>query len=156
VYGFGGPTGVPLSLTVYSMLGFQQVIDASKIDPVKRVRDLTNGKGADIIVLAVGTSSANQQALDMAKASGAKISFFAAGHPDPELKICSNAIHYKKIELIGVFGANAADFQDAADMLNSRSVNMQPLLEGSFPLSEIQKAYELASQPGTYRVTVTL
>jgi hypothetical protein len=33
---------------------------------------------------------------------------------------------------------------------------MQPLLEDSFLLSEIQKAYELASQPGTYRVTVTL
>jgi L-iditol 2-dehydrogenase len=138
------------------MLGFQQVIDASGTDPVKAVRDLTGGKGADTAVIAVGNSAANQQALDMVKPTGAKISLFAAGYPEPELKISSNALHYRKIELIGVFGANAADFQDAADMLNCKGVNMQPLLEGSFPLSEIQKAYELASRPGTYRVTVTL
>jgi L-iditol 2-dehydrogenase len=138
------------------MLGFQQVIDASKTDPVKAVRDFTGGRGADIVIIAVGNSAANQQAIEMVKPTLAKISFFAAGYPEPELKIGSNALHYKKIELIGVFGANAVDFQDAADMLNCKGVNMQPLLEGSFPLSDIQKAYELASRPGTYRVTVTL
>jgi L-iditol 2-dehydrogenase len=117
---------------------------------------LTDGKGADTVILAVGASSANQQAMDMIKQREAKISFFAAGYPEPEFKIGSNAIHYKKIELTGMFGANASDFQDAADMLNCKAVNMQPLLEKSFPLKEIQKAYELATQPGMYRVTVTL
>ena len=137
-------------------LGFENIIDVSKNDPVKRVKELTGGKGADAVILAVGTSAANQQALDMVKASGAKISFFAAGYPDPDLKISSNAIHYKKIELIGTFGANAADFQDAADMISCQAVNMKPLIEASFPLKEIEKAYELACTPGSYRVTVTL
>ncbi len=138
------------------ILGFQNIIDASKTDPVKRVKDLTNGKGADTVILAVGASSVNQQALEMAKPSEARISFFAAGYPEPELKIGSNAIHYRKLEMIGMLGANAGDFLDAADMLNCKAVNVQPLLEKSFPLKDIQKAYELASQPGTYRVTVTL
>jgi len=137
-------------------LGFENVIDASKIDPVEAVKELTGGKGADIVILAVGASSANQQALDMTKGTGAKISFFAAGYPDPDLNIGSNAIHYRKIELVGTFGANAVDFQDAADIISSKAVDMEPLLESTFPLSEIEKAYELASTPGTYRVSVSL
>lgn len=138
------------------VLGFQNVIDASKTDPVRKVKELTDGKGADAVILAVGASAANQQALEMIKSREAKISFFAAGYPAPELKIGSNDIHYKKLEMIGMFGANAADFQGAADMLNCKAVNTQPLMEKSFPLKDIQKAYELATQPGMYRVTVTL
>jgi L-iditol 2-dehydrogenase len=143
-------------LELAKQLGFPHVIDISKTDPVNAVKDLTGGKGADIAILAVGASSANQQALDMVKATGAKISLFAAGYPDPELKISTNAIHYRKIELIGTFGANAVDFQEAADIINSKAIDVRSLLEGSFPLSEIEKAYELASTPGSYRVTVTL
>jgi L-iditol 2-dehydrogenase len=138
------------------VLGFQNVIDASRTDPIKMVKDLTDGKGADAVVLAVGASSANQQAFEMAKQFEAKISFFAAGYPEPELKIGSNTIHYRKLEMIGMLGADAGDFLDAADMLNQKAINVQPLLEKSFPLKEIQKAYELATQPGMYRVTVDL
>lgn len=137
-------------------LGFQHVIDISGTDPVNAVKDLTGGKGADIAILAVGASSANQQALDMVKAAGAKILFFAAGYPEPELKISSNVIHYRNIALIGTVAAHAVDFQEAADMINCKAIDVGPLIEGSFPLSEIQKAYELASTPGSYRVTVTL
>jgi L-iditol 2-dehydrogenase len=134
-------------------LGFN-VIDSSKQDPVQAVKDLTDGKGADVEILAVGASSANQQALEMAKKIGAKILFFAAGYPAPELKIGSNEIHYRKIELIGTFCANIADFQDSARMISNKCVNMGPLIEGHFRLDEIQKAYELASTPGSYRVAV--
>lgn len=139
-----------------SALGFKSVIDASRTDPVARVKEMTDGQGADAVIIAVGVSAANEQAFEMAKPSEARISFFAAGYPEPELKIGSNAIHYRKLEMIGMLGANAGDFLDAANMLNHRAVDAQALIENSFPLNEIQKAYELASQPGTYRVTVTL
>ena len=138
------------------MLGFKDVINASKCDPVKSVMELTEGRGADIVILAVGATSANTQALNMIKDKKGKILFFAAGYPEPELKISSNYIHYKKLELLVTYCSDIGDFEDSAKFLNQRLVNMEPLLETSYPLSEIQKAFESASTPGNYRVTVTL
>src|SRR5690606_255058 len=47
-------------------MGFK-VIDASKNDPVKSVMELTNGKGVDGVIVAVGATAANQQAIEMVK-----------------------------------------------------------------------------------------
>ncbi|AGB19357.1 zinc-dependent alcohol dehydrogenase [Thermoanaerobacterium thermosaccharolyticum] len=137
-------------------LGFEDVINISKEDPAKKVKELTNGKGADVIIMAVGNSKANQQALDMLKKLRGKILFFAAGFPIPELKISSNDIHYRKMELIGTYNADIDSFFDAAEYLNKRLINVQPLIEESFPLEYIQKAFEIASIPGNYRVSVKL
>ena len=137
-------------------LGFQDVIDVNKKDVVKAVRELTDGKGADIVILSVGVTSANEQAFEIVKDSRGKILFFAAGYPAPELKVSSNELHYKKLELIGTFGASIQDFKDAAEIISERKVNTKALLEESFDLSEIQKAFEVASTPGNYRVTVNL
>lgn len=138
------------------MLGFKDVVDVSAKDPVKAVMELTDGKGADVVILAVGATSANSQALEVVKRSRGKILFFAAGYPEPKLTISSNLIHYKKMELLGTYGASIQDFHDSAKFINGGLVDFGPLLECSYPLDEIQKAFETASIPGKYRVTVSL
>jgi L-iditol 2-dehydrogenase len=136
-------------------LGFE-VVDAKNNDPVKKILELTDGKKPDAVVVAVGVSQANQQALEMVKNREGRILFFAAGYPAPELKIDSNIIHYRKLELIGAYESTLYDFYDAAKMLNQRFINVEPLVEAVFPLDDIQKAYEVASTLGNYRVSVKL
>ncbi len=136
-------------------MGFE-VVNAMIHNPVEKVKELTNGKGVDAVIIAVGTTKANAQALEMVKNVEGRILFFAAGYPAPELKIDSNYIHYKKIELIGTYGADMKDFIMSAELLNEKKVDVSPLIEATFPLEEIQKAYELASKPGSYRVSIIL
>lgn len=137
-------------------LGFEDIVDVSKDNPVDAVMELTEKKGADIVILAVGATSANEQAFQMLKNYRGKILFFAAGYPEPDLKISSNELHYRKLELIGTFGASIQDFKESAEIISQGKVNMEPLLEDSFKLSDIQEAFESASTPGNYRVTVNL
>lgn len=47
-------------------MGFE-VIDCSRQDPVEAVKKLTDGEGADAVIVAVGATSANQQGLSMLK-----------------------------------------------------------------------------------------
>jgi L-iditol 2-dehydrogenase len=137
-------------------LGFREVVDVSKDDPITKIKDLTDGKGADAVIIAVGSTKANQQALEMLKKLRGKILFFAAGFPIPKLEINSNIIHYRKMELIGTYGADVQDFYESAKLLNQGFIDVVSLLEAKFPLTEIQKAFEVASMPGNYRVTVSL
>jgi len=44
----------PQRLTISKTFGLGTVIDASRTDPVKTVRELTDGRGADAAILAVG------------------------------------------------------------------------------------------------------
>lgn len=142
-------------LAVAKSMGFE-VIDAKNEDPIKRVKELTNWLGADVVIVAVGATVANNQALGMVKEKGGKIALFSAGYPAPELNIDSNIIHYRRLELIGTYGSTLSDFKDAARMLNEKRVDVSKLVEEKIPLDNIQEAFEKASTPGSYRVSVIL
>ena len=130
------------------------VVDVSKEDPVEAVMKWTNGKGADSVILAVGVTAANDQALAMVKKYHAKILMFAAGYPAPELHVDSNLIHYRKMELIGTFSADKCDFARAAELMREKKIDLSRLVEAKFPLDEVDKAFEAAVLPGAYRVSV--
>ncbi len=133
------------------------VIDVSRCDPVAEVRRLTDGRGADVVIVAVGNTRANSQAIDMLKANYGKMVCFAAAFPEPKLEMSSNVIHYKRMEMIGTTGADYADFMEAAELLNAGVVKVTNLLENKqFDLEDIQAAFEEAATPGRYRVTVNL
>lgn len=133
-----------------------ELIDASNADPVEEVEKRTNGNGADVVIVAVGTSSANEQAIDMIKEDEGKILLFAAGYPAPELHVDSNTIHYKQCELIGTYGSNLEDFNNAAKMLSERRIDVSSLIEEKVPLTRIQEAFKKAGTRGNYRISVLL
>ena len=143
-------------LRVAREMGFE-VINGSTCDPVQEVMRLTDGKGADAAVLAVAATKVNQQALDLVKHLDGRILFFGAAYPAPAIDIDSNVIHYRRLELIGTFGADLTDFCTAADMLNQGVVNVAPLIEkNKYSLDQIQDAFAEAATPGKFRVSVLL
>lgn len=143
-------------LCVAREMGFE-VIDSSASDPVQEIMRLTDGKGADAAVLAVAATKVNQQALDLIKHLDGRILFFGAAYPAPAIDIDSNVIHYRRLELIGTFGADLKDFCTAADMLNLGVVKVSQLIEkNKYPLDKIQDAFAEAATPGKFRVSVLL
>lgn len=143
-------------LQVARDMGFA-VIDGNACDPVEEIKRLTDGKGADAAVLAVAATAVNKQSLDMVKHLDGRILFFGAAYPAPALDIDSNVIHYRRLELIGTFGADLADFCTAADMLNQGVVQVKKLIEAhTYPLDQIQDAFAEAATPGKFRVSVLL
>ena len=134
-----------------------ETIDISAGDPVQAVKERTGGKGADAVVVAVGNTKANAQALEMLKKKDGRVLLFAAGYPVPEIPVDSNTVHYRRLELVGTYGADMKDFFQAAELLNSGAVNVSKLIEPQkFPLKQMQDAYAAASVPGMYRVSVLL
>ena len=147
----------PKKIERAKQMGFAEVIDAKNEDPVKRVFELTDGVGADCVIAAVGSSIAYKQGYEMLKRVRGRLILFPAGYPKPELAIDPNEIHYRKIDIIGSYAADLADFDMSAKLLSRKLINMSYSLEGTvFGLKDIQKAYEAAATPGTYRISVDL
>ena len=144
---------MPKKLETAAKLGLE-TIDVSKCDPVEKVRELTGGKGADGVIIAVGVSGAYAQALEMAKEKRAHLLIFAAGYPAPKWELDPNTVHYRRMVIVGSYGADAVDFREAASMINMGAADFSQLVEEKIPLDKIQEAFEEACKPGMYRISV--
>ncbi len=136
-------------------MGFE-VIDCNVDDPVKKAKEMTGGVGPDCVIIAVGNSMANKQAVDMVKDTDGRLLMFAAGYPAPELPIGSNEIHYRRLELLGTFEADVSDFMLAGKLLSEYKVDVSKLVEKKFDFEDMQSAYKYACIPGMYRVSVVM
>ena len=130
-------------------MGIAEVIDAKSNNPVEEVMRLTDGKGADAVIAAVGNTIAYKQgALRCSRRWKAASCCSQQGYPQPEMQINPNEIHYRRLEIIGTMNADVADFVDAAFMISNKIVNCSYSLEGrTFPLRDIQEAYKAAATP---------
>lgn len=142
-------------------MGICDVIDSKVCDPVEEVKRLTNGKGGDVVVPCFSGTAVYQQAYEMMKEQTGRFVIYGAGYPAPVFPAPMadpNKVHYSKMQIIGTFGANGSDCVDAAKFISNKLVHPEFMLqqEEAIPLRDIQKAYELASTPGTYRVSVDL
>jgi len=137
-----------------------QSIGLKTVNPMKEdlnsaIKGFTKGIGVNVVILAVANTTVNDQALKVLAPRG-RILFFASGHPVPELNVNANQIHYKEMELIGTYNSDPSDYQLAAEFLGSGVVKVGKIISQKIPMDDCQHAFELASTPGTYRVSITL
>lgn len=119
------------------------------------IATFTGGRGVDNVILAVGNTTATDQAFRMVRRDG-RVLFFAAGYPAPQLNLDVNAIHYGGYELFGTGGADLIDFDLSARFLSERVVKVDKMISFCVPLDEVQRAFELAATPGNYRVSIMM
>ena len=146
---------LPKKIATAQSMGYQ-VIDSSQTDYLDEIKQQTNQRKADQVIVAVGAQSAMDQAFKIVKDFGGKIELFAAGYPDPEIATTMNQLHYSRTAVIGAFDADFIDFEIAARILATGRLQLKPLIEKSFPLEQVQEAFSLAATPGTYRVSVSI
>lgn len=134
-------------------LGADLTIDATQEDPIARVRELTQGRGAEYVITAIGSGKANQQAMAMLSERG-RLVLFASAHPVTPLEIDPNQMHNHETGVIGALSSEQADFQVAARLIGLGLVDLSPLIQQSFPLGELGAALDASIEPGTYRMIV--
>lgn len=133
-------------------LGADAVIDAGD-DPVQAVLDLTHGYGADVIIVAVGSGKAQEQALAMAGRC-ARINYFAGAYPAPTIPLDSNLIHYKQIKLTGTHDYTPRDFEIAMSFIQMGIVQVTPLVSHYLPLEQVKVGFDTVANLAGLKVVV--
>ncbi|MGI6166369.1 MAG: zinc-binding dehydrogenase, partial [Limnochordia bacterium] len=135
--------------------GFERTINPTTQDYAAKIQEYTEGQGPDSIIIAVGSTNAYNQALEMASL-GCKFLIFAAGYPAPTWNLEPNPVHYELFEIIGTYGCNTEDYQLASELLNNSLIDPTPLIEERYALDDIQRAFEKAAIPDTYRISIQI
>ena len=135
-------------------LGAHAVIDPSTEDYGERVRCLSDGRGASVTYVAVGSPNAVELAVNAAAKRGV-VSVYASIHPKgTTIQVDPNIFHNKEVILSGSMAQDHEDFLDAVSSIARGTIELKPLLSAVFPLDELACAFDAASRPDTYRVFI--
>jgi len=122
--------------------GFSRLINPQKENLLDEVMQITDGFGAEVVIVACSSKQAQQDSLAMVSRQG-RISFFG-GLPkdDPVIAFDSNILHYKEVSLYGAFASHASQYVQALSLITSRQFDASRFITQRFPLERIVEGIE--------------
>jgi len=137
--------------------GATHVVNPAAGDPVEQIRDLTGGRGVDYAFEVVGLPVTMRQAYDcLAKRGVAMI--VGITPTTAEVTIPSLSLVYDERVLTGSLYGSAApktDIPRMIDLYRAGSLKLDELLSRSYPIEEINQAYDALQSGETLRSVVT-
>jgi len=129
-------------------------VDSSHVDPVDEVLKLTDGRGADVVIVAAASGKAQEQGLQMAARQG-RISFFGGLPKDNPVIACdSNLVHYRELTIVGANGSSPAHNRQALRLIASGAVPVADLITHRLPLDRALEAFDIVATGAAIKVTI--
>jgi L-iditol 2-dehydrogenase len=120
-------------------LGADELVDRTQVNVVERVKELTGGVGADVVIEAAGTEDAFVNSLDCVRISGR---LTAMGLFSKLVPLNIDRVVLDEIDLVGSRGAPNC-LPEAIKLLESGRINVKPLVTHKLPLSEAKRGMEM-------------
>jgi L-iditol 2-dehydrogenase len=129
-------------LEVARSLGATRVINVTEEDPATTVKELTAGRGADVVIETAGVPEVWEMALAMVRKGGTVVMF--GGCPaGTQIPLDTGRVHYEELTIKGVFHHTPRTVEKALELLARGVVKARPLISGRSPLKELEKALEM-------------
>lgn len=144
----------PQRLKISESFGLGHNVNAGTADPSARVRELTEGRGADAVVLATAGNSLIRPAMDAARPGG-RVMLFAQTQRS-EAAIDPAAVCMDEKTLMGSYSASVDLQEKNARLVFSGEVDFTRLISHRFPLARAVEALKLASHPGPDSMKVVI
>jgi alcohol dehydrogenase len=144
-------------LRVARGMGADHVIDASKVSPVEAIMQLTNGRGVDVAIEALGTQQTFQWALASLRPGGT-LSSLGVYSGDLTIPLASFAAGLGDYTITSTLCPGGKErMRRLMAVVESKRVDLTALVTHRFKLDDIEAAYELFShqRDGVLKVAIT-
>jgi L-iditol 2-dehydrogenase len=132
-------------LTISKSLGLALAVDASREDVIATVRELTDGRGADAVILAVAGTALVRPAMDATRPGGRVLLFAQTARG--EVTVDPAAVCVDEKSLLGSYSASVELQEESVHFVMSREMDLERLISHRFPLTRAIEALELAAHP---------
>ena len=136
--------------------GATHTINASDTDPVVAIRELTGGLGVDYAFEAIGLSATIQQAYNSLAKRGIAMTLGIAS-ATTEVTISPVGLVYEERVLTGsLYGSSVpkTDIPMMIDLYTNGSLKLDELLSRTYPIEEINEAYDAMQSGETLRSVI--
>ncbi len=130
------------------------VINPSSENAIQRIKEETEGRGADRIIVSCPSGKAQEESLSMVAPRGI-INFFG-GLPldNPFIKFNSNLIHYGEFYVVGTHGSAPYHNELALSLISQEKVRIKELVTHRLPLERLEEGLALAESKKGMKVLI--
>jgi L-iditol 2-dehydrogenase len=123
-------------------IGVDATINSADENLAERVLDLTDGRGADVVVEAVGRRETWEVAPTLTR-KGGTVLLFGGCSSGTTVSFEAEKIHYGELHLQGVFHHTPSAVERAFRLITSNRISIKPLISHQMPLERAKEALEL-------------
>ena len=134
--------------------GVSLALNPSRDDVPTKVRAETDGRGADLAVVASGSKEAILQGLRSVR-KGGRVCLFGIPYKGSVLDYDISSLYNSEQSVITSYGATEEDTREALQVLSGRGREFAGLVTHKFPLSRFDAALEAASAARAMKVVLT-
>lgn len=135
----------PQRHTISKVFGLEENIDASTQNTVESTVALTEGRGADAVILAVAGNGLIRPAMNATRPGGRVLLFAQTQHGEAVIDPAAVCVDEKS--LLGSYSASVDLQSESERFVLGREMDMERLISHRFPLREAVGALQLAGHP---------
>ena len=135
--------------------GARETFNPKQTEFAACVRSMTEGRGADIVIVAASAPGIVEQAVACSR-PGARILLFAQTSHQERIEVSGASICMEERTLTGAYSASVDLQRESAELVFSGALPVEELISHRFPLSEIHQGIERALHPtdGSLKIVV--
>jgi threonine dehydrogenase-like Zn-dependent dehydrogenase len=127
-------------------LGFDAAVDPREGGLTEEIRSRAQGRGADVVLVAVPILSALKDALALVRPGG-RVLLFAQNDPQMKIEFPAAAVGVEEKEILGSYSAAIDRAGEAARLIFTRRLPVAKLISHRFSLEDMGAALQLAARP---------
>jgi L-iditol 2-dehydrogenase len=133
--------------------GVDHVCDPTSTKLEEFVKALTDGLGADVVILAIGVPQLANEALTLVRRGG-RVNLFAGFSAGDTSVIDVNLIHYGEIVVTGASALSRRDYELALNMLATGQIDAGSLITHRYEVAESLAAFDEAGSGRALKVAI--
>lgn len=116
-------------------------------DMIDRLKDINDGRLAEIVIVATGAKVAVEQAFQ-AVDRGGSILFFAPTDPGIQIDMPFNDLWRKEITMTSSYAGSPRDILAAIELISSGRIDVEQMITHRLPLEQTQQGFGLVAKAG--------
>jgi L-iditol 2-dehydrogenase len=133
-----GTTADQERFEVARQLGIDRIVDVEREDLASVVRELTEGRGADVVIECSGSQAAVSAGISLIKKRG---TFTQVGLFGKKVPIDLDAVVTREIRIVGSMSHTWNAWKRGLDLVARGKIRLSPLVTAVYPLEEWERAF---------------
>lgn len=138
-------------------LGIDRAFNAKKINVEEKVKELTENRGVDLVIVAVASTEAVHKGIQMVRCGG-KVCIFGDFRdvPQPNLEVDPKVMLRDDIKLFGSWGCSPQDYRAAFNMIKTGRVRAKEMITHTYPIEKFAEALDVMAGKRCLRIVIKL
>jgi len=142
-----------LRLAMAEKLGAGRIVNSQREDPLEVIKELTEGRGADVVIECAGVKATWLTALDAAR-KGGRVEWFGGLPGGLQVEVDSTRLHYDELTIFGIYHLTPLSLERAFRLVSQGVIDAQALITHELPLARLEEGLRLMMEGRSGKVAI--